>query len=211
MGYVGCFEDATTRIGFLRNHQKANRAVKKPAVTTNVLSSNIPTTGQRRRRKRGLESEEQCENGEDDGMYVPSNFPGSRSYHSEKTADLLYTAMMLKQPTWLITYVFNPNCPEMQEVMREKAKPSQTVYDFANDMARIFEHQVKQLCKKIRKDHKTWGKGIAMCRKREYQGRGLPHVHIAYTTDFDGDPEILDRAIQSYCRHRIILHTSSCH
>lgn len=129
---------------------------------------------QRRLRQQDAElmGEEFVEDNEN--IFLPASFLGSRRWASEHVADALAVAASLGVPTFFVTITCNPMWEEIQEQLR----PGQTFADRPVVVARVFKQKLSQLLSLLNTMFASTGKPIYIMHTVEFQKRGLPHAHI---------------------------------
>ena len=123
-------------------------------------------------------------------IILSPNFVDGPRYMNERYQDAMRIVSKYGKPDLFITMTFNPQWPEFQEQLR----PGETPQDRPDLVSRIFKLKYNALRDEIVKCG-IFGKVYAHLETIEYQGRGLPHVHMLFTlieADKPQSPELID-------------------
>jgi Helitron helicase-like domain at N-terminus len=129
---------------------------------------------------------------DDENIYLPSSFIGSRSWCSTNIANALALAQWGGPPDAFITITTNPNWPEIQSQLR----PGQNWGDIPTVVARVFHAKLQQILFAIKNLFCPLIRTKYILRVIEFQKRGLPHAHVLIKWSQDlRSTEVIDRLI----------------
>jgi hypothetical protein len=106
-------------------------------------------------------------------IMLPASFPGSPRFMMQAYQDAMAIVRALGIPDVFLTFTCNPNWPEIQLELHE----GQTAADRPDLVTRVFQMKMKALLNGLVK--LGWfAEVIGNIWTREYQKRGLPHIHL---------------------------------
>jgi hypothetical protein len=106
-------------------------------------------------------------------IVLPASFPGSPWFMMQAYQDAMAIVQALGIPDVFFTFTCNPNWPKI----RSKLHEGQTVADRPNLVTRVFQMKMEALLNGLVK--LGWFvEVIGNIWTREYQKRGLPHIHL---------------------------------
>uniref|UniRef100_A0A914H4I5 ATP-dependent DNA helicase n=1 Tax=Globodera rostochiensis TaxID=31243 RepID=A0A914H4I5_GLORO len=113
------------------------------------------------------------------------HFRGSRQFYQKEYANCMTICREIGKPDLLITFTMDPDCPELQQLLPlgPDGKRHQW-YDRPDIVCRLFIDKRDELLDDLTK-RMVLGSVIAWFFALEFQMRGLPHIHICLTLDWE--------------------------
>ena len=107
------------------------------------------------------------------------------------------------RPHFFITMTFNPNWPEITEILEEYGSGDLTSLDRPDLVGRVFKLKKQQLIRDLTSEC-IFGRLKARTHSIEFQKRGFPHAHTIVWLDIDKhlEPEDLDKIICAEIKER---------
>jgi hypothetical protein len=168
----------TNRLEYVRRHQSRIRAELYSGVRDQMASNSF-------------------ESGKPIGkcLILPSTFEGSARQRNERFHDSMSLVRYYGKPDYFITFTANPNWLEITESLL----PSQNPVDRPDVVARVFKLKIDSFMDSITRC-KISGKVDGFNYVVEFQGRGLPHIHLLlyiHPTEKPYTPEQIDSTISA--------------
>jgi hypothetical protein len=111
---------------------------------------------------------------QNENVYRPASFLGSKRWAAEQVSDSLAIAAAYGNPTFFITMTCNPDWPEIQSQLR----PGQDYTDVPVVVVRVFKRKLSLLLQALKAMFPNVGRPVYCIHCVEFQKPGLPHSHI---------------------------------
>ena len=119
---------------------------------------------------------------ENENIYLPASFMGSKQWCAEQTTDSLALATRFPtSPTFWVTFTCNANWPEIQQELL----PNHTWRDEPFIVICVFKAKLLQFIKTFSKMFPNAGGLQYMIERIEFQKRGIPHAHMLFKFHHD--------------------------
>ena len=127
-------------------------------------------------------------------IVLPASYPGSPRFMRQRYQDAMAIVRSEGLPDIFVTFTCNPKGKKITDDLL----PAQTATDRPDIVSRVFNFKVKALLNGLTKDG-VFGKTIAHIWTREYQKRGLPHIHLLLILDNNRKIETTDDIDRLVC------------
>ncbi|XP_070037708.1 uncharacterized protein [Nicotiana tomentosiformis] len=146
----------SSRLKFIRTHQKQLRVDSYKVLTDAILHGDIDPSSQGKR------------------IILPSSFTGGARYMVQNYQDAMAICKWAGYPDLFITFTCNPKWPEITRFVESRNLNPE---DRPDILSRVFKIKLNRLIKDLRDNH-VFGQVKAVIYTIEFQKRGLPHAHI---------------------------------
>ncbi|XP_075082583.1 uncharacterized protein LOC142161735 [Nicotiana tabacum] len=146
----------SSRLKFIRTHQKQLRVDSYKVLTDAILHGDIDPSSQGKR------------------IILPSSFTGGARYMVQNYQDAMAICKWAGYPDLFITFTCNPKWPEITRFVESRNLNPE---DRPDILSRVFKIKLNRLIKDLRDNH-IFGQVKAVIYTIEFQKRGLPHAHI---------------------------------
>ena len=132
---------------------------------------------------------------ENENVYLPASFMGSKQWCADQTTDSLALASRFPpSPTFWVTFTCNSDWPEIHQHLL----PGQTWRDQPFLVVRVFKAKVTQFISVFPKLFPNAGGVDYHIERIEFQKRGLPHAHMLFKFRHDLlHPQDIDRIVSA--------------
>ena len=149
---------------------------------------------------------------QNENIYLPASFLGSKRWASNQVADSLAIAAVKGTPTFFITMTCNSNWPEIQSQLR----PGQDFTDIPVVVVRVFKCKLTLLLQTLKTMFPNAGRVLYCIHSIEFQKRGLPHAHILikFASDCihpDDIDSVVSAELPDNADDAILVNTFMCH
>ena len=132
---------------------------------------------------------------DNENIYLPASFLGSKQWCAEQTSDSLALAARFPiSPTFWVTFTCNADWPEIQDELL----PGHSWRDEPFIVIRVFKAKLLQFIKIFTKMFPNAGGLQYMIERIEFQKRGLPHAHMLFKFRQNlQHPDDIDRVVSA--------------